>query len=93
MVRLLPLASLVLVALLSACNNPCQGICTRIAAYARECGFEPTADDMAQCREEYATANLVEGDAEDCVEASDPVQLREWWTCEELGQNYQSAAN
>ena len=93
MVRLLPLAAIALSGLLAACNNPCQSMCSQLSAYARECGFDPTQDDMEQCLADFATPNLAEGDAEACIEASSPQQLREWWTCEELGENYQSAAN
>ncbi|MDP2314587.1 MAG: hypothetical protein Q8P41_16915 [Pseudomonadota bacterium] len=90
MVRLLPLASMLL---LAACNNPCQALCVEMAEYARECGYDATAEDVQSCNDEYAGPNLAEGDAEACIEASDPQQLREWWTCEQLLDNYQSGAN
>jgi hypothetical protein len=89
MVRLLPLA---VMAFLSACDNPCQALCADIAQYARECGYTSTSEDMQSCRDDFATSTLAEGEQLECLEVSDPQQLREWWTCEQLLDNYQSAA-
>lgn len=89
MVRLLPLAAM---ALLAACNNPCQALCVEMAQYARECGFDVPSSDVQTCVEANANPTLEEGDAQLCFEASDPVQLREWWTCDDLAENYEGAA-
>lgn len=89
MVRLLTLA---VMGFLSACDNPCQALCADIAQYARECGYTSTAEDMQSCRDSFATPTLEEGEQVACLEVSDPQQLREWWTCEQLLDNYTSAA-
>lgn len=86
---LMPLAAMTL---LSACNNACQELCVEIAQYARECGYASSADDMQACRDSFAAPTLAEGEQLECFEVSDPQQIREWWTCEELLENYQSAA-
>ncbi|MDP2310345.1 MAG: hypothetical protein Q8P18_30290 [Pseudomonadota bacterium] len=84
--------ALAVMSLLSGCNNPCQALCADIAQYARECGYDSTAEDMQACRDDFATSALAEGQQLECLEVSDPQQLREWWTCEELLENYQSAS-
>lgn len=89
MVRLLPLA---MMSLLSACNNPCQALCYDMAQYARECGYTSTANDLQSCRDSLVSESLAEGQQAECQEISDPETLREWWTCEELLDNYTSAA-
>lgn len=88
MVRLLPLLVL---ALLPACGNPCQAICVDMAAYARECGCEVAGDEIQACQEAFAEPT--EAQAQQCLTSSDPEQLREWWTCEDLLENYSSCAN
>jgi hypothetical protein len=47
-----PLLALVL---LSACDNSCQKICTRMARYAEECGFQVAEGDLADCKSEQGT--------------------------------------
>ncbi len=89
MVRLLPLAAM---ALLAACNNPCQALCVEMAQYARECGYDVPSTDVQACQQANAGPTLADGQALSCIEASDPDQLREWWTCEDLAENYESAA-
>lgn len=89
MVRLLSLAVL---ALLGACNNPCQSMCVEMANYAKECGYETSADEIAACRDANGQETLTEERAQQCITASDPDQLREWWTCEELLENYENGA-
>ncbi len=85
MVRLLALAAL---PLLGACNNPCQAMCVEMANYAEECGYTVSSDELQSCRDSFATETLTDARAQQCITASDADQLREWWTCEELLENY-----
>jgi hypothetical protein len=89
MVRCLPLA---LLALVAGCDNPCQSLCVEMAQYADECGFEVSNDQVQECRDANATATLTDERAQTCIERSDPVALREWWSCDDLAENYQDGA-
>lgn len=89
MVRLFPLAAL---GLLAACNNPCQAVCVEMAQYADECGYTVSPDEVQACRDANAGAELDNERAQQCIEANDPQKLREWWTCDELLENYENAA-
>jgi hypothetical protein len=78
---------MLLLALLAACANPCQELCAEMANYASEdCELTVTEDSVDACRERYS--NITEEQAGQCIEANDPEQLREWWSCEELAENY-----
>ena len=87
MVRCLSLAAFVL---LAACNNPCQSMCVEMANYAQECGYDVSSDELQACRD--AIAEVTDELAQECITASDPDQLREWWTCDDLHDNYENAA-
>ena len=69
----------------------CPSICVDMAAYARECGCEVAGDEIQACQEAFAQPT--EAQAQQCLTSSDPEQLREWWTCEDLLENYSSCAN
>lgn len=86
MVRLL----LVSFALLAACDNPCQAICVDMAAYAGECGCDVSGDELQACRAAFAAPT--DEQAQQCLTSSDPQQLREWWTCDDVLENYASCA-
>jgi hypothetical protein len=66
--------------LLSACNTPCQTLCVRMADYATECGYDVSDADLDACLDEQATAD----DQGACRQASDPVTLRNEWSCDDL---------
>ncbi len=86
-------SSMLVFALLSlfACGNACQEICGQMKAYADECGFEASAEDVEVCRE---TLEERPDDVtlETCREASSPAAIREWWTCEDLAENFLGGA-
>ena len=90
MVRLALLAA---VTLLAACNNPCQEMCVEMAKFAEECGYTVEPTEVEECRAGYATSELSDEDAQDCITAGDPQQLREWWSCEDVLENYQNAGD
>lgn len=58
--------------------------------YAEECGLTVSNDDIQACQDAYADADDTEKDQ--CAEWSDPDALREWWTCENLAENFQNGA-
>lgn len=74
---------MIVAATASACQNSCQKICTRMAAYARECGYEVTSAELQTCREQQ------EGDASAddraiCRQLGDADDIRASLTCEDL---------
>lgn len=73
---------------LAGCGNPCQDLCSQLADYAAECGLTVSPDEVAQCRSDYATPNLDEGEAQTCADANNPDYIREWWTCDDLAENF-----
>lgn len=80
-----------LLLLILACENPCQQICTEMAAYAQdECGFTVDDQEVADCKD--SLAELPDGRAEACEEVNDQETIAEWWTCEELAENFQNGA-
>ena len=88
MVRLLALFAF---GLLAACGSPCQTMCQEMAAYAEECGYSPSDEEVQACMDQADNAEPSDARAEQCITASDPDQLREWWTCEELFDVYENA--
>jgi hypothetical protein len=73
---------------LSGCGNPCQQLCSEMADYANECGLTVTPDELAACKDNNASANLPEGALQTCADHNDPAALREWWTCQDLAENF-----
>jgi hypothetical protein len=68
------------------CNNPCQQICLNMADYAAECSLEVTSDDLKACNESFAKPT--DEQITHCQEWNDPEQLREWWTCDDVADNF-----
>lgn len=80
---------LVLLALLG-CQNACQTLCQTMADRAVECGLSVTQDELESCvlANEQPTPEW----SAQCAEADDPTRLEEWWTCEEIAENYTNGA-
>ncbi len=76
-------ALLLFALLLPACGNPCQQVCSRMATYARECGYTVSARDVAACVDEQA-GPLDREDREVCREEGTRQGLRSTFTCEDL---------
>lgn len=76
---------------LIACNNPCQQICVEMAKYADECGYTVDKAEISACQDRYVSSALDEATLAQCQDRSDPAALREWWTCENLAENYGNA--
>ncbi len=72
---------------LLACGNPCQQLCTQLADYAEECGLSVTNEDIRAC-EESQSGPLEKEDAQLCRDLTDPDDIREWWTCDDLAENF-----
>lgn len=89
----LALPALLLLAVLPGCGNPCQQLCDELADMAaKDCGFTVSPDEVATCRETFAGSNLAEGEAQTCADINDPEYVREWWTCDDLAENFSNAA-
>lgn len=80
---------LVLVALLG-CQNPCQDLCQTMAARAEACGLSVTQDELETCVS--ANQNPTADWSAQCLEANDAARLEEWWTCDDLAENYTNGA-
>ena len=87
----MPRPLLFLTAFLVGCGNPCQDVCVEMARYADECGLTVTRDDILLCKE--AEADVSDADADACKDYRDPDSLREWWTCDDLAENYQNGGS
>lgn len=74
--------------LLGGCNNPCQQLCVEMADYADECGLTVSADDIKTCQENFKSAE--QADIQHCQTWNDPDQLREWWSCQDVEDNFQN---
>lgn len=80
-----------LVLLLLACNNQCQQICQELADYAQsDCGMTVSDTEVADC--ESSLQDLPDGRDAACAEVNDPEKIREWWTCDDLAENFQNGA-
>lgn len=82
------LVSLLVLVALPGCGNPCQQLCNELADYAAECGLTVSPAEVAQCRDDFSGANLEEGDAQTCADANNPEYIREWWTCDDVAENF-----
>jgi hypothetical protein len=72
-----------LLAMLGGCQNACQRICGRMASYARDCGYEVSAEEVRACRRAQAGEESRE-DRAVCRDFGDLQAIREEWTCEDL---------
>lgn len=77
---------------LFACTNACQNLCNEMADYAQtDCGLTVSDDELKQCLEDQSS---VDGDQnQQCASVSDPDYIRQWWTCDQLAENFQDGAN
>jgi hypothetical protein len=80
--------------LLAGCGNACQQLCDNLADFAAsECAMTVDPDEVSTCREAYAGQSLAEGDAQACAASNDPEYIREWWTCDDLAENFANGTN
>ena len=84
----MPRTLLFAAAFLAACGNPCQDVCVEMARSADECGLTVSRDDILTCKEQEA--DVTDDEASACRDYRDPDALREWWTCDDLAENYQN---
>ncbi len=75
---------------LAGCQNACQTLCQTMADRADECGLAVSKDDLQSCviANEEPTAEWVR----QCADADEAVRLEEWWTCDEVAENYTNGA-
>lgn len=74
----------------TACNNPCQEVCVRMATYADECGFKVPDAELDSCLDE--NAEVEKDDIEICKDFGDLETIRRQWDCEDLAP-YWGVAN
>ncbi len=79
-----------LVLFLIGCGNPCQSLCETMAARAAECDLTVSEEELEACATRYEEVTPEMSAA--CGEANDAGRLEEWWTCEELAENYTNGA-
>lgn len=82
-----------LAALAPGCGNPCQQICNEMADYANSCGLDVGPEDVTECVDRFAKSELEEGSTQACAENNSRAQIREWWTCEDLAENFTNSAD
>lgn len=76
---------------LAGCDNPCQQLCDELANYAADCGYTVSPDQVEGCKADYAKADLDDGVLQSCADHNDPDALREWWTCEDVAENFSAS--
>ena len=82
--RTLRAASFVMAAFIAGCDNSCQQICDRMAAYAEnECGLTVTKEDIELCKDEQAGA-ASRDDRAVCRQFNSKKTIQAEWDCEEL---------
>lgn len=87
MARIVP--ALLAVLLLGACKNECQQLCSDIADYAVDCGFEFTKDEVKACEDANKSKDIDDNVIAICEETR-PF-LEEEWTCDEIGEYFDTA--
>lgn len=83
------LVSLFAIIALTACKNDCQDVCVEMAAYAQECGFTVSDEEMDACLDQQKEANDVSLDV--CDEMGGAQTIRDEWPCDEMGLYWDSA--
>jgi len=75
---------------LAGCGNPCQQICGRMAAYARDCGYEVPASEVSACMEAQG-GDASADDRDVCREFGGRQEIREQWTCDDVAAYFERA--
>ena len=75
---------------LLGCESPCVSLCQTMAERATECGLSVSESALEDCATAYEETDEATDAA--CLEADDPERLSEWWTCDELADNYSDGA-
>ena len=89
--RMLLAAFIVLPAIVAGCDNSCQQICDRMAAYAEsECGLTVTKEEISACKDEQAGA-ASRDDRAVCREFNGRKTIEEEWDCDEVSAYWPDA--
>ena len=70
--------------LVSGCNNACQQVCVRMAAYADECGFKIPDAELDACVDGNSSTSLAAEDLQTCRDFGDAEMIRKQWDCDDL---------
>lgn len=81
--RLAFLIVLALGPLLSACDNSCQRVCSRMARHAERCGFSVSSEEVEECKEIQAGEASREFRSV-CREHNSRREIRSEWSCEDI---------
>ena len=76
------LVTITAIFLLTACKNDCQDVCMEMAAYAEECGFTVSDDEIDACLGEQKEASDASLDV--CDEMGGAETIRDEWPCDEM---------
>ncbi len=68
---------------LPSCQNSCQRICSRMAAYARDCGQQVPARQVRACVDAQS-GQASRDDRRVCRQSGNAGTLRDEWTCDDL---------
>lgn len=74
-------------ALLGGCSNPCQQLCVEMANYAEDCGMTVSSEDVKNCSESFS--DVEDNQAQQCQDWNDANKVRDWWTCDDIADNFQ----
>lgn len=86
------LAAALLLLVMPGCENSCQRICRRMAAYARDCGYDVSRDAVRACVDAQA-GQASAGDRATCRRYGDRADLRAQWTCDDVGAYFDTASS
>jgi hypothetical protein len=81
--RAVPALMLLSFAWLTACDNACQSICTRMARYAEDCGYTVAEGDLEDCKAEQSTPEARELNGV-CRDYNSQATIEAEYTCEEI---------
>lgn len=73
---------------LAGCRNACQQLCVDVAMYAEECGHTVNQDEVDTCIDSKRTSTIGQEKIQQCAATRDPEKLREWWSCDDLAENW-----
>lgn len=77
---------LYMVAALAGCGNACESVCDEMAAFARDCGYTVTQNDIDEC---LAAQSSQDRDSRRiCRDFGDRASIEQSWDCLEIGRYY-----
>lgn len=78
--------------LLVGCDNSCQQICDRMAAYAEDCGVTVSKEEISACKDRQA-GDASSEDRSACREYNSRAAIEEEWTCDDVQAYWSGGAS